>query len=100
MLKELLKTLPIEVIFVVIAMAGGCARYLNGYTNGGQFKFSIFIASGAVAGFSGYMFALLGISMNFPQPMLFMMAGIGGFFGEQSLKFTMEYVTHKKLNEK
>ena len=96
--KELLKTVPIEIIFVSVAIAGGCARYLNGFTNGIPFKLSIFIASGLVAGFSGYMFALLGISMQFPSPMLFMMAGTGGFFGEQTLKYIMEYVTNKSSN--
>lgn len=86
---------PTEAIYVLLASAGGVARYLNSYANGQPFKFSIFAASAIVAGFSGYMFALLGVSLQFPTPMLFMMSGIGGFFGEQSLKFIMEYVTRK-----
>lgn len=99
-LKDTLNQLPLEVFFVTLAIFGGCARYLNGYTNGAPFKFSLFVASGAVAGFSGYMFALLGTSMAFPLPMLFMMAGVGGFFGEQTLKFIMEYVTHQSIVDK
>lgn len=90
---EWLKSLPVEVMFVLIASFGGIARYLNGYTNGAPFKFSVFIASAIVAGFSGWMFALFGQSMDFPPEMLYVMAGTGGFFGEQSLKFLMEHFT-------
>jgi hypothetical protein len=99
-LRYITNNLPVEFLFVVLAVAGGCARYLNGFTNGEPFRFSLFVASGLVAGFSGYMFALLGTSLDFPQSMLFMMAGTGGFFGEQTLKFLMEYITHQKVGKK
>ena len=91
-----LKHLPIELLFVAVAFFGGIARYLNSYTNGAPFKLGIFIASGLVAGFSGWMFALFGVSLQLPEPMLFVMAGTGGFFGEQTLKFIMEQLTKKK----
>ena len=93
---EPFKQLPIEIFFVAIAFCGGIARYLNGFTNGVPFRFSIFVASGIVAGFSGWMFALFGQTLQMPQGMLFVMAGTGGFFGEQTLKFLMEYLTDKK----
>jgi len=93
---EYLKTLPIELLVVVIAICGGLARYLNGYTNGVPFKLGIFVASGAVAGFTGYIFAIFGASMDLPQHMLFVMAGIGGFFGEQTMKLILESVTKNK----
>jgi len=93
---DFLKNLPVELVFVSIAFFGGVARYLNGYTNGVPFKLSVFIASGVVAGFSGYIFALFGKSMQLPLEMLFVMAGVGGFFGEQTMKFIMEQVTDKK----
>lgn len=93
---EFLKQLPVEILFVSIAFIGGTARYLNGFTNGVPFKFSVFIASGVVAGFSGYMFALFGSSMHLPEQMLFVFAGTGGFFGEQTLKYIMEVITRKK----
>ncbi len=89
------KHFPVEMIYGFVAIAGGVARYLNGYVNGQRFKLSIFLASAFVAGFSGYMFALLGTSMNMPQGFLYMMAGAGGFFGEQTMKFIMEYITKK-----
>ena len=92
---DFLKTVPVEILFVLIAFLGGTARYLNGYTNGAPFKFGIFFASGIVAGFSGWMFALTGITLNMPDEMLFVMAGTGGFFGEQTLKYIMESITRR-----
>lgn len=79
----------------LFAVFGGVARYLNGYANGKPFKFSVFIASAVVAGFSGLMFALVGTTLNMPENLLFAVAGIGGFFGEQTMKFLLEYVQHK-----
>jgi len=55
------------------------------------------IASAFVAGFSGLMFALLGDSMSLPGPLPHIMAGVGGFFGDQTMKFIMEYLTNKKV---
>lgn len=92
---EWLRNVPVEIAFVGIAVFGGVARYLNGYTNGAPFKLSIFVASSIAAGFSGWMFALFGVTMDLPQEMLFVMAGTGGFFGEQTLKYIMESVTNK-----
>lgn len=86
---------PIEILFAIIAIAGGIARYLNSFVNGEPFKFSIFLASAFVAGFSGMMFYYLGLTMDLPTPFLAMMAGTGGFFGEQTMKYIMEYITHK-----
>lgn len=94
------KNIPVEILFVLLATFGGLARYLNGYTNGVPFKLGVFIASGVVAGFSGWMFALFGASMSLPQEMLFVMAGTGGFFGEQTLKFIMESITKTREKEK
>lgn len=91
-----LKNLPIELIYGLIAVGGGIARYLNAYVNGQRFHFSIFVASTVVAGFSGFMFALLGETLNLPQTMIHVMAGVGGFCGDQTLKLIMEY-TQKKI---
>ena len=87
-----------EIVYGILAIAGGVARYLNSYVNGQKFKLGIFFASAVVAGFSGFMFALLGGTMNLPQTLISVMAGVGGFFGDQTLKFIMEYVTKKKLD--
>lgn len=92
---EILKQFQIELVYGIIAVLGGAARYLNSYAQGKPFKFGIFVASAFVAGFSGWMFALLGISVAMPQPMIFMMAGVGGFFGDQTLNLIMEVVKKK-----
>ena len=90
-----MKNIPIEIIYGAIAIAGGIARYLNGYINGEKFKLRILIASAIVAGFSGFMFALMGQNMNMPAQFINVMAGVGGFFGEQTLKFIMENIEKK-----
>lgn len=92
---ENLKHFPAEFLYGVLAVMGGCARYLNSFASGKPFKLSIFLASAFVAGFSGYMFAVLGETMAMPSQMLFVMAGIGGFFGEQTMKLILEYTTGK-----
>jgi len=92
---EHLKLIPIELFYTIVAVVGGIARYLTGFTNGIPFNLGIFLASTFVSGFSGYMFAILGQSMSLPLPMLFVMAGTGGFMGEQTMKLIMEYVSKK-----
>ncbi len=92
---EPLKHFPVEIIYATIAIGGGIARYLNGFANGVPFKLSIFFASAFVAGFSGVMFAYMGISLSLPAPFIYMMAGTGGFFGEQTMKLVMEFISKK-----
>ena len=91
-----MRHLPIEILYAALAILGGIARYLNGViSEGTKFKLGIFFMSAFVSGFSGYMFALLGTTMNLPQPMLFIMAGMGGFFGDQSMKLVYESIQGK-----
>ena len=86
---------PIQFIYGAVAIMGGIARYLKGFADGAPFSLPIFLASAFVSGFSGYMFAILGISLNLPEPMLFIMAGIGGFFGDQTMKLIYEWTKGK-----
>ena len=84
-----------SVIYGAVAVAGGVARYLKGFTDGTPFDWKIFLASAFVSGFSGYMFALMGESMNMPDSVLFIMAGVGGFFGDQTMKLVYEWSKSK-----
>jgi len=81
--------------YAIIAVVGGVARYLKGFTEGAPFSFSVFLASAFVSGFGGWLFALVGVSLHLPQPLLFAMAGVGGFFSEQSMKFVYEWAVGK-----
>lgn len=92
---DFLKHFPIEVMYGIVAIVGGISRYLTAYVNGEHFKFSILIASAFIAGFSGYMFALMGDSMSMPYPLPHIMAGVGGFFGDQTMKLVLEYVARR-----
>lgn len=93
--EYLAKHFPLEAVYVFVAIAGGMARYLNSYANGVPFKLGILLASSFSSGFSGYIFALLAVTMSLPLPMQFIFAGVGGFFGEQTMKYVMEYVTKR-----
>lgn len=93
---DFLKHFPVEFFYAGIAIAGGIARYLNSFANGGaRFSLSILLASAFMAGFSGMMFALVGNSLSMPNPIPHIMAGVGGFFGEQTMKLVMEFVNKK-----
>lgn len=91
------KEFPTELVFVFLAIGGGIARYLNGYTNGIPFNLGMFAASSAVSGFSGLMFSFLGNSMGFPLQIVYIMAGTGGFMGDQTMKFLFEYFKKKTV---
>lgn len=94
--KDLIKALPVaQFVFGAIAVCGGMARYLNDYAHGKPFELSLFLASTFVAGFTGWLFATVGQSLNMPQTMVFIMAGTGGFFGEQTMNAIREYVTFR-----
>lgn len=90
---------PVEVFFQLvyglIAICGGVARYLRGFVDGVPFSFGIFCASAFVSGFGGWIFALIGLSLNLPQFIVFAMAGTGGFFSDQALKLAFEYTSGK-----
>jgi hypothetical protein len=87
--------LIVQLLYGAVAVCGGIARYLRGYVDGMPFSFGVFIASAFISGFGGWLFALIGQSMNLPQSIIFAMAGIGGFFSDQTLKLTFEYVSGK-----
>ena len=90
------RDVPIQIIYVVIAVVGGMARYFNSFAEGKtHFRMSIMLASAFAAGFSGMMFALVGDSLHLPYPISHIMAGVGGFFGEQTMKLVLEYVSNK-----
>ncbi len=95
---EYLKNIPIEpaqFIYTGVAIGGGIARYLNSYIRGGGFNFYILCASVFVSAFSGYMFSLVGLSLALPTTFISIMAGVGGFFGDQTMKMVLEYVQGK-----
>lgn len=99
-MDDLKHHIPPQFVYVILAGAGGIARYLSAYEKrNGKFAWGALFVAGFVSGFSGYMFALLGISTSMPQPMIYMLAGIGGFMGENALRFMAEYLMDKFKNK-
>lgn len=89
------KAVPVGVMYTVLAMIGGTARYLVQYTKGTPFKLTMFVSNILISGFSGYMFAIFGTSMDFPPHMLVVMAGIGGFLGVNAIELIVEHISKK-----
>lgn len=91
-MPDFLQKIRPEYIYALLAAFGGGARYLNIYLTNGKFSWGNFIANLLVSGFSGLMFAFMAESMNFPQQILFVSAGIGGFMGHNALEFLATYI--------
>lgn len=88
--------IPAVVLYTFIATSGGIARFLTQYIDGTRtFSVGMLIASSFVSGFSGYMFALLGETMHLQRDLIFMMSGVGGYFGDQSLKLLLDILIRK-----
>lgn len=75
-----------ELMWVLVAICGGVARALDGYTKTGVFpKVGMLFAHGVVSGFSGYMVAQVMLLVA-PQWVL-VGAGVGGYLGTQGLEW-------------
>lgn len=75
-----------EVLWVLIAMAGGIARYLDQYLRGGSApKLGMLLGNAIVSGFSGYM--MVQLVLKFSPDWAVIAAGAGGYMGTQGLDF-------------
>lgn len=71
--------------WLILAIAGGVARYLDEYARNGQpFKIGQLVVNAFVSGFSGYMVAQLTLKFNADWALI--AAGIGGYLGTQALE--------------
>jgi len=83
-----------ELLWVLLAMAGGIARYLDVYLRTGILpKVGHLIAHAVVSGFSGYMIAQIVIRIS-PDWAL-VAAGIGGYLGTQGLDWASSVLKHR-----
>lgn len=75
-----------EIMWVLIAMAGGIARYLDQYLKtGSPPKIGMLLAHAVVSGFSGYM--MVQFVLRFSPDWSIIAAGAGGYLGTQGLDF-------------
>lgn len=75
-----------ELGWLLLAMAGGVARYLDSYLHSGAVpKLGLAITHATVSGFSGYMVAMVAIKVQSDWALV--AAGVGGYLGTQGLDF-------------
>lgn len=83
-----------EFLWVIIAMFGGIARYLDSYIRTGQSpRWGILFAHALVSGFSGYMVAQTVI--QFSTQWALVAAGVGGYLGTQGLDWIASVLRDK-----
>lgn len=83
-----------DLAWVLIAMVGGIARYLDQYVRTGVSpRLGLLLAHTVVSGFSGYMVAQTIIRLS-PEWAL-VAAGIGGYLGTQGLDWISTLFTEK-----
>lgn len=73
-----------ELIWVIVAMLGGIARYLDSYIRTGVApRLGLLAAHALVSGFSGYMVAQA--ILQFSAHWAMVAAGVGGYLGTQGI---------------
>lgn len=85
-----------EFIWVLVAMLGGVARYLDSYIRtGDRPRLGLLIAHALVSGFSGYMVAQAVIQFSTSWAMV--AAGVGGYLGTQGLDWLATVLRDKVI---
>ena len=77
--------IPVEILWIILAIFGGIARYLDTYLTGKEiFSFSKVLATMFVCGFTGFICAQIFL-LIYPSWAL-VSAGIGGYLGTEAIK--------------
>jgi hypothetical protein len=83
-----------EFMWVLLAMVGGVARYLDSYLRTGRLPgLGLLTANAVVSGFSGYMIAQ--VIMRFYPEWALVAAGVGGYLGTQGLDWISAVLRYK-----
>lgn len=90
----------LELVYVAVAAIGGIARYLQIYLETGEFKFKRFVAHTFVSAFSGVMFGEAGLFFGLENVSLFLLVGMGGYMGAETLKLIERNLEKRVKNKK
>lgn len=83
-----------ELMWVLLAMIGGVARYLDSYLRtGAAVHYGKLVAHALVSGFSGYMTAQ--VVIQFSVDWAVVAAGVGGYLGTQALDWAASILAEK-----
>jgi hypothetical protein len=95
---ETFRQFAVELIYVFIEAVGGVARYLQKYLEEGEFNIRHFFAHLFVSAFSGYMFGEFGLWVGLGDGALFLLVGMGGYMGTETLKL-IEGILKQRLKK-
>jgi hypothetical protein len=84
--------IPIEIIYTLLAGAGGMARHINQYLNGEKFDWHLLLANMFLSGFSGLMFALFARGAGLSENLIFVFSGVGGYMSTSSLEYIFKKI--------
>ena len=72
---------PNELLYILLAVAGGISDYLSRFMKGENFVIGHFISRAFIGGFSGLMVGFVGQSYEWTGSLLFAAVGIAGYGG-------------------
>lgn len=88
----------INITLVLLSLTGGVARYAKEYLETGHFQIGKLVANIILCAFAGVMFGYFGQVLNVTPQVQWIMAGVGGFMGLETLNFIFATLTKKKGN--
>lgn len=83
-----IRNVPTEVVWTIIAVAGGVAKHLSGAVARKEpWRPLILIAKAFISAFSGYMFAKTCTLLVSSQDWSTVAAGVGGYLGTEGVEY-------------
>ena len=98
-MRDILRDLPIQVLYVLVSIIWGIAKNLHEYQTTGKFRFGFFLAGCCISAFTGFMFASFATLIGVGDEARMLFAGMGGYMGTRSIDFIEQWIKQKTLDK-